>query len=136
ALLAWRRGGWRRAFTSTLLAAAVGAAMIWCVGADPLRTFLQEKERDHTVFERLGYYLSPRTALGLGAAAFGCAVVGAAAVVRRRLQSPHLVACLLLFVVYSLAVVSMGVITRRFMAPAVPLGCVLAAAGVAQLGAR
>ncbi len=135
-LFAWRRHRLRSVLVGTLLAAGVVAVVIWVVGADPLRTFLQEKERTHTVFERLVYYLSPRTGLGLGVAALAFAAVGAVAIVRDPARDPRLVVCMALFVVHVVAVVAMGVMTRRFMAPAVPLGCVLAAAGVWHLGRR
>lgn len=134
-VLVWRRHGWRSATAGVLCAACVFAFGVWLTDVDPLRAFLQERQRDHSIGERLWFYLSPKCGLGLGPAGYCLLLLGVVALVRERPRSA-LLACAAIFFVYAAGVVSIGVIVPRFFAPAVPLACVLAVRGVASLQRR
>jgi hypothetical protein len=136
ALLEARRKGLLRAAAGMAAAAGVVVAAVAVTGVDPWRAFQQERTRGITVLERLQYYLAPHTGLGLGIAAMLLAGTGSWWLLRARPRDPRLFACAALFLVHVGGTVTIGVITRRFLAPSVPLGCVLAAAGALALARR
>jgi hypothetical protein len=135
ALVTWRRRGWRHALVLGVLAAACVAGCVWLTGVDPWRALLQERQREHTLFERIVAYVSPKVGLGLGPLGMLVAVVGAVALVRERPRC-GLLPVAVLFGIYFAGVVGIGVITPRFLGPAVPLGCVLIARGAVSIVAR
>ena len=134
-LVAFRRHGWRPALAGSALAVAGFSFCVWLTHVDPVRAFLQERQRDHTVVERILFYLSPKSGLGLGLVGMLLAIVGGVALARERPRSA-LAPCALIFLVYLAGVVSVGVIVPRFLGPAVPLGAVLVVRGIASILAR
>ena len=132
ALVGWRRHGWKCTAVGCAVAAACFAMGVWLTDVDPWRAFLGERTRDHSVGERLAFYLSPRLGLGLGPLGMVLALLGGAALARERPRS-GLGACALIWLLYFAGVVSVGDIVPRYLGPAVPLLCVVAVRGIASL---
>lgn len=135
-LLGLRQGGMRGALLATVAFLLPSSLIIWVTGVEPWGMLGNRSE---------GYYhKSPwgtfvqfaGIGLGLGVAGMLAMLLGAFAALRARPRSPELMWCLALFAVNLALLVGMGEAIDRLLVPAVPLGCILVAAGLKFAGER